>query len=150
MKRAVKLTSTALTSVDCQPDRKLQPGQHQPVDKCSLVNVDLENSSGWLIWLRFLPYHRSGKMSLTSTAALFIVNVDREKCSGRHQLRIELSGWWSTSTAAFFLVDSRQPFSSRPDMESENTIYQRSISLLTILKSYSAKKHRKFFLFFFW
>ena len=44
---------------------------------------------------------------------IFYHTLGHEKLS-QCRLRKQLSGWWLMSTAAFFLVDSRQPFSSHP------------------------------------
>ena len=95
MKRAVKWTSTdndTSTSVNRQPSGKVQSCRSQP---------------------RKVQYCRCRPSTLTINAnklqptVLFLVEVDHSALFFGQPRR-------STSVAAFFSVDSRQPFSSRP------------------------------------
>ena len=105
--------------VDRRQAGKVQSGRRQPrkVQWCRrrplTVNVDKKN----LITSEF------------KNTFFCLVNVDHRKVQdGRHRpdgkLQAALFNWLTStilhfSTAAFFLVDSRQPFSSRPDFFSE-------------------------------
>ena len=66
-------------------DQRRQASTVDGLEKCSLVNVDQEKCSG---------------VNLDRQRSTFIISTGRRRRS--------------TSTAAFFSVDSRQPFSSRP------------------------------------
>ena len=70
-----------------------------------------------------------------NTSFLFYKHWPNEKCrlhllTGRR--RPSCTFLWSTSTAAFFLVDSRQPFSSRPLFPCANTILYLVIVLINL------------------
>ena len=98
IKRAVKWTSTSIDSVD-------------RLKKCSLIDVDLE---------KCINAKSTKKVQNFEKLKIFIIS----KCSykfGWHwpveEWRLHFPTgqlWQSMSTAAFFLVDGKQPFSSRP------------------------------------
>ena len=63
-----------------------------------------QKSKFWKI--KKISFFQNSKIQL-----FYYLNVDRWR---QRRPRNQLSGWLSTSTAAFFSVDSRQPFSSPP------------------------------------
>ena len=100
MKRAVKWTSTGvitLMGVDRQPGRKVQDGRRRP-RKLQCRRCRPSKLSKYKI-----SFLQNSKLHL-----FCLVDIDQLKSAGCYFLR-------STSTAAFFSVDSRQPFSSSPE-----------------------------------
>ena len=89
------------------------------IEKCSLVNVDREKCSCqcWqhLSWPSVWPKYVQ-RSTLTSRKVQWLTLTNRKEQYDLRGPRKELFGQRSTSTAAFFLVNSRQPFSSCPQM----------------------------------
>ena len=125
MKRAVKWASTG---VNRRPGRKVQDGRRRPrkvqCRRQQIVNrVTCSKTQQWEIVRYF--WHKSlfkvfmlkvpQKLKILKNKANFITSEFKNTSFLFCQRRPQKSAGWSTSMAAFFSVDSRQLFSSRPN-----------------------------------